>query len=190
MIAFAGDTASAERAIAPLRALATPLADLVKPGPYVSMYPPEDPNYRPTAIGRTMFVDSIDGKAAEAIVEHLSKSDATMRVAQLRALGGAMARVPSDATAFAHRSKPMLVNVAVFYQGDADREARLPWVTEFARTLQPGKDSAYVGFLTDDGQDRIHAAYPGSTWDRLTRVKSAYDPTNLFSRNQNIPPAP
>ena len=190
MIAFAGDAASAERAIAPLRSLATPLADLVKPGPYVSMYPPEDPSYRPTAIGRTMFVDTIDARAAETIVEYLSKSDATMRVAQLRALGGAMARVPSSTTAFAHRSKPMLVNVAVFYQGDADREARLPWVTEFARTLQPRDESAYVGFLTDDGQARIHAAYPGSTWDRLTRVKSAYDPTNLFRRNQNVPPAP
>jgi FAD/FMN-containing dehydrogenase len=101
-----------------------------------------------------------------------------------------MARVPSDATAFAHRSKPMLVNVAVFYQGDADRAARLPWVTEFARTLQPRDESAYVGFLTDDGQARIHAAYPGSTWDRLAGIKSAYDPGNLFRRNQNIPPVP
>ena len=189
MIAFAGDDASAEQAIAPLRSLATPLADMVKPGPYTSMYPPEDPNYRPTAIGRTLFVDSIDARAAGTIVEYLSRSDATMRVAQLRALGGALARVPSDATAFAHRSKPMLVNVAVFYQGEADREARRPWVTEFARTLQPGDDSAYVGFLTDDGQARIRAAYPGSTWDRLTKIKSAYDPANLFRRNQNIPPA-
>ena len=71
--------------------------------------------------------------AAETIFEYLSKSDATMRVAQLRALGGAMARVPADATAYAHRAKPMLVNVAAFYQGEADRErAEAAWVTEFA----------------------------------------------------------
>ena len=62
------------------------------------------------------------------------------------------------------------------------------WVTEFARGLQPHEDGAYVGFLTDDGQDRIRAAYPGVTWDRLTRIKSIYDPTNLFRLNQNIQP--
>ena len=103
-------------------------------------------------------------------------------------VSGAFARVPSDATAFAHRSKPMLVNVAAFYQGAADREVRRSWVTEFARTLQPGDQSAYVGFLTDDGEKRIRGAYPGATWDRLTKIKATYDPGNLFRVNQNIPP--
>lgn len=188
-IAFAGDDEAAKRAIAPFRSLATPLADMVKAGPYLSMYPPEDPDYRPTAIARTMFVNGIDSPAAATIFEYLSKSDATVRVAQLRALGGAAARVPSDATAYAHRSKPMLVNVAAFYQGDADRDVRKAWVTEFARTLQPNDDSAYVGFLGDDGPARIRSAYPGATWDRLTRVKATYDPDNVFRLNQNIPPA-
>ena len=187
-VAFAGDDESAKRAIAPFRSLATPLSDMVKPGPYVAMYPPEDPNYHPTAIARTMFVNSIDADRAALIIDTLSKSDATIRVAQIRALGGAMARVPGDATAFAHRTKPMLLNVAAFYQGEAERELRKAWVTEFARGLQPNEDSAYVGFLNDDGQDRIRAAYPGATWDRLTRIKSAYDPTNLFRLNQNIQP--
>ena len=162
---------------------------MVKPGPYLAMYPPEDPSYRPTAVGRTMFVDSIDASRADRIFEYLSKSDAAMRVTQLRALGGAFARVPADATAYAHRSKPMLVNVAAFYQGEADREVRRSWATEFARTLQPDDDAAYVGFLTDDGEARIRAAYPGQTWDRLTRIKAIYDPTNLFRLNQNIPPS-
>jgi hypothetical protein len=187
-IAYAGDEASAERAIAPFRALATPLADMVKPGPYLSMYPPEDPSYKPTAVGRTLFVDSIDAWCAQLIFDYISTSDAPMRVAQLRALGGAMARVPSDATAYAHRSKRVLVNVAAFYQGEADRDARKAWATEFARALQPNDESAYVGFLADDGPARIRGAYPGATWDRLTKIKSQYDPANLFRLNQNIPP--
>jgi len=187
-VAFAGNDDAAARAIAPFRSLATPLADLVKPGPYLSMYPPEDPSYRPTAVARTMFVDSIDLAKAELILDRLSKSDATMRVAQLRPLGGALARVPADATAYAHRSKPMLVNVAAFYQGAADREVRRAWVSEFKRALKPDDESAYVGFLTDDGPSRIRAAYPGTTWDRLSRVKAAYDQTNVFRLNQNVPP--
>lgn len=188
-IAFAGDDDAAVRAIAPFRSLATPLADMVKPGPYLAMYPPEDPNYRPTAVARTMFVNGIDLRAAKTIHEYLSNSDATMRVAQLRVLGGAMARVPADATAFAHRSKAMLVNVAAFYQGDAERETRRAWVSKFANALQPRDDGAYVGFLTDDGPARIRSAYPGATWDRLARIKATYDPANLFRLNQNIPPA-
>jgi len=187
-IAFAGDDTAATRAIAPFRALATPHADMVKAGPYLAMYPPEDPNYRPTAVARTLFIDGIDQERAETIFTYLSKSDAKMRVAQIRALGGAMARVPADATAFAHRSKPMLVNVAAFYDGEVDREIRRPWVTELARVLQPTDEAAYVGFLTDDGPSRLRATYAGATWDRLAKVKATYDPGNVFRLNQNVPP--
>ena len=186
-MAFAGDDAAAQRALAPFRSLATPLADLVKPSAYSAMYPPEDPNYRPTAVARTMCSSGIDLAAARTIYKYLSESDAKMRVAQIRPLGGAMARVASDTTAYAHRDKPMLVNLAAFYQSDAERAARQTWVTEFARAVQPTDDSAYVGFLTDDGPARLRAVYPGPTWERLRRVKLAYDPTNLFRLNQNIP---
>jgi hypothetical protein len=187
-LAFAGDDDAARRAIAPFRSLAPPLADLVRPAPYATMYPPEDPSYRPTAVSRTMFVNGIDAAAAGTIFDYLARSDAPMRVAQLRALGGAMARVPADATAYAHRAKPMLVNVAAFYQGEPERAQRAAWVEEFARTLQPNDDAAYVGFLSDDGPARIRGAYPAANWDRLTRIKAMYDPTNLFRLNQNIPP--
>jgi FAD/FMN-containing dehydrogenase len=187
-MAFAGDDEAAQHALAPFRALATPYADLVKPGPYGAMYPPEDPNLRPMAVSRTMFVDSIALPTAATIVEHLSKLDGGMRAVQLRALGGAMARVSPEATAFAHRSKRMLVNVAAFHQG-SDREARRAWVLELAHAIQPNEAGAYVGFLGDDGDARIRSAYPGSTGDRLARIKAVYDPTNLFRLNQNIAPA-
>ena len=188
MLAFAGDPDAAERALAPFRSLATPLADLVKEMPYAGMYPPEDPDAHPTAIGRTLFVDGVDHALAETIFDYLSKSDATIRVAQLRVLGGAVARVAPEATAYAHRSQPMLVNVAAFYDGPEDRAARDAWVKEFARAVQPDETGAYVGFLGDEGAARVQSAYPPATWDRLSRVKSMYDPTNLFRLNQNVPP--
>jgi FAD/FMN-containing dehydrogenase len=188
-LVYAGPTEGGERTVAPFRALATPLADLVRPMRYPEIYPPQEEGFHPTAVTRTMFVDAIDRDVAETIIEHLQTSDAPMRAAQLRVLGGAMARVPADATAFAHRASPIMVNLAAVYDGAADRALREAWISEFSAALREGHGGAYVNFLGDEGPARVRQAYPGPTWDRLVEVKRRYDPTNLFRRNQNIPPA-
>jgi FAD/FMN-containing dehydrogenase len=141
------------------------------------------------AISRTLFVDKVDLAVAESIVAHLDASDAQMKVAQLRVLGGAVSRVPADATAYAHRNARIMVNVATFYSGAEDHDRRKAWVEDFAALLRQGDDGAYVNFLADEGEERIRAAYPGATWDRLAAIKARYDPDNVFRRNQNIPPA-
>jgi FAD/FMN-containing dehydrogenase len=187
LLCYAGPAEAGQRAVAPFRALATPIVDMVRPMRYPEMFPPEDASYHPTAVARTMFVDSIDRGVAETIVAYLEASDASIRVAQLRVLGGAMARVPVEATAFAHRASRIMVNVAAFYDGPADRAVREAWVSDFAAALRQRDAGAYVNFLGDEGEARIRAAYPGPTWDRLAAIKSRYDPTNLFRLNQNIP---
>jgi len=189
LMAYAGDPASSERALAPFRALATPITDMLRSMPYPALYPPEVPGYRPKAVVRTMFLDHVDRDVATTVVDTLEASDAQMRVAQLRVLGGAMARVPADATAFAHRRAKIMATLTVFF-GDADDKAlRTAWVTDFAAALEQGDVGAYVNFLGDEGADRVRAAYPGPTWDRLVAVKTKYDPENLFRLNQNVPPA-
>jgi hypothetical protein len=100
-----------------------------------------------------------------------------------------MARVPAEATAFAHRSARIMVNVAALYERPDQAPEHEPWVTDFTAALRQGGGGAYVGFLGEEGERRIHEAYPGSTWDRLVAIKGRYDPTNLFRLNQNIPPA-
>jgi FAD/FMN-containing dehydrogenase len=162
---------------------------MVAPMAYPGMYPPDDPGYRPTAISLTSFADHIGGAEAELILERLAASDAPLRVAQLRVLGGAIARVPADVTAYAHRSSRIMVNVAAFYEGERDRPAKEAWVTGFSTALHQGDDGAYVNFVGDEGEARVRAAYPGATWDRLAAVKARYDPDNVFRRNANIPPA-
>lgn len=188
LMCYAGASEAGERAIAPFRALATPIVDMVRPISYPEMYPPEDGSYHPTAVGSTLFMDDIDRSAADLILDRLSASDAPMRVAQLRVLAGAMARVSIDDTAFAHRTRRIMVNVAAFYNGIEDQAERQSWVLDFAAALQQGDSAAYVNFLGDEGEARIRAAYPGATWERLRKVKACYDPTNLFHLNQNIPP--
>lgn len=188
VLVYAGDAKSGERTIAPFRALAAPITDMVKPMSYPEIYAPEKGEYHPVAASRTMFVDKIDRSVVEMILDRLSSSKAMMAVAQLRVLGGAMSRVPVDATAFAHRNARIMVNLAALYENLADKQTHEVWVADFAEALQQADHGAYVNFLGEDGEARIRAAYPGSTWERLRRIKTLYDPTNLFRLNQNIPP--
>jgi FAD/FMN-containing dehydrogenase len=191
MLVYAGDIATGESVIAPFRAIAKPLADMLKPMRYPEIYPAEEGGgeYHPVAAARTLFMDSTDRSTADTILNYLQASTASMVVAQLRVLGGAMARVPAEATAFAHRKSRIMVNVAALYEKPDEKPTHEVWANDFAAVLRQGDGGAYVNFLGDEGEARIRAAYPGQTWDRLRSIKARYDPTNLFRLNQNIPPA-
>ena len=187
MLVYAGEVGAGERAVAPFRALATPLADTVGPKPYPEMYEPTGPGPE-EEVARSLFIDSIDSRVAETIVEHLQASTAQMAVAQLRVLGGAMARVPAEATAFAHRKRRIMVALGAVYEHREEEAVHEDWVTGFAAALGQGDAGVYANFLGDEGEARVREAYPGSTWDRLAAIKGRYDPTNLFRLNQNIAP--
>ena len=187
MLAYAGDEEDGARAIAPLRALATPIADMVRPMPYPELFPPADEDHHPVAASRTLFLDHVDHEHAETIVDRIEASPAPVAAAQLRVLGGAVARVPADATAYAHRDRRVMVNVAAMYSNPGDRPTNEAWVSDLSSELAQD-ESGYVGFLGDEGEARVRMAYPGSTWDRLREVKRQYDPDNVFRLNQNIPP--
>jgi FAD/FMN-containing dehydrogenase len=186
--AYVGPVDQGEQVIAPFRALAEPLADMVRPMRYPELYEGPEPEARFGA-GTNFFADSLEPAAAEAMLEQLPKSTAPMRAVQLRVLGGALARVPNDATAFAHRDRGLFVNVAAMYVDAGEKDTHDAWINGLANSL--GKDGAggYVGFLGEEDEATIRAAYPGATWDRLREVKRRYDPDNLFHLNHNIPPA-
>jgi FAD/FMN-containing dehydrogenase len=190
LVCYAGDAGAGERALAPFRALATPIADMVQPMPYTGLFQGGDDIEVVEESARSVFLDAVDRATAEAVVEHLQASTAPMAVAQLRVLGGAMARVPVEATAFAHRDRRIMAAVGAVYEHAADRPTHEAWVDGFAAALRQGDLGVYVNFLGNEGPDRVHEAYPGPTWDRLVEVKRRYDPDNLFRLNQNIPPAP
>jgi FAD/FMN-containing dehydrogenase len=188
-MAYAGPADEAERVLAPFRALATPVADMVRPMDYGGVYPPDDPSFRPIPAIRTQYLQGVDLGTAETIVERLTNHDAPMAGVQLRALGGAMARVPADATAYGHRDKRVMANVMMVAESLERLPDRTAWVEEVAARLNQGDDAVYAGFLAEEGEARVRAGYPAATWERLTRVKAEHDPDNLFRVNQNIPPA-
>jgi FAD/FMN-containing dehydrogenase len=177
-----------ERAVAPLRELAEPLADMVHAMPYPGLFEGEGP--KPVfAKFHNMYVDGIDASAAEAILEGLEAATAPMAVTQIRVLGGAVDRVPTGATAYAHRGRPVMAHVAAMYQEASEAEAHGAWASGLAAQLSNGESAAYSGFVGDEGEARVREAYPAATWERLARAKAQYDPDNVFRLNQNIPPS-
>jgi FAD/FMN-containing dehydrogenase len=171
LLAYAGDLEAGERAMAPFRALAAPIADLIRPMRYPEIYQRTQGGPRPAQeAARSMFLDAVDRRPVETIVEHLQAATAPLAVAQLRALGGAMARVPAEATAFAHRARPVMAAIGAVWERPEEAAVHEAWVTGFAAALRQGDAGVYVGFLGDEGDARIREAYPGSTWNRLVAV--------------------
>ena len=190
LMVYTGPIEAGERAAAEFRSLATPIVDMVGTMAYPEIYQftDEAPEIK-NEVARSLFVDEVDLAGAEAIIEHLHQTSAPIAVAQLRVLGGAMARIANEATAFAHRQKRIMVAVGLVYDDAGEGDLHRDWVNRLTAVLARGGPGVYVGFLGDEGEQRIREAYPGSTWDRLVEVKTKYDPTNLFHLNQNVPPS-
>ena len=183
-----GSADDGERAVAPLRALATPIADMVGPMRYRDLlFADELPPHRMAV--RTSFLDGVDHDAAGRILDLLGTSTAMMSSVQLRSLGGAMARVPAEATAFAHRDRRILAMAGAMYGDPAEAPEHEAWVAAAADAIADGTTGAYVNFLGESEQHRLRETYPGPTWDRLAAIKTRYDHTNLFRLNHNVPPA-
>jgi FAD/FMN-containing dehydrogenase len=189
LLVYSGDPEIGESVVAPFRELAIPLHDMVEPGRYAAIYEEEEAGPPPGVFAvRNFFVDDIDPAAAEMIVEQVNASTAAMAVTQIRVLGGAISRIPDEASAYAHRQRPIMVNVASMFLQSDEAETHEAWVDGLATALGDNGE-AYVNFIGDEGQPRVRQAYPGQTWERLREVKHRYDPANLFRLNQNIPPA-
>lgn len=103
-------------------------------------------------------------------------------------LGGAVSRVGAMDTAYNYRSAPYLLNVHTRWENAADDEKMIGWARKLYEDSKPYADGVYVNFMSDEGQERVHDAYPKETWDKLVALKRKYDPDNCFRMNQNITP--
>jgi FAD/FMN-containing dehydrogenase len=188
-LVYSGNLEHGQHALAPLRALATPLADAITPMPYQQMYAAEGPGPERVRIAtRSMFLDELGERAAATIFERMQAPPSPITAVQIRVLGGAMARVPADATAFAHRERRMMVTFGAGYQDPDQAASHEAWVADSLAAMRPSAHGVHVSFLGEEGTARIREAYPDETYERLVAIKRRYDPTNLFRVNQNIAP--
>lgn len=182
------DEAAAQAAIQPLRELGdTPVSDDVKAKPYYEMLeegmPPGDMVIRV----RNGFVKDFNDEVVKAITEHFGTPGTPFL--QIRAVGGAMNDVPSDATAFAHRDAEAFLVMPAFAPAGSTDEAANELADKLWAPLKPFTHGAYVNFLTDAHQESVELVYPPQTLARLRKIKAEYDPANVFHRNVNIKPA-
>jgi FAD/FMN-containing dehydrogenase len=189
---YVGDLDAGQRALTPLRTLAgrTPLADTTGPTPYPSLYDLTATSAvsRPHAI-RNAYLSELTDETIDIVLDFVGRATSPFSIVALRELGGAMARVPADATAFAHRDKAFYLAADNAWENDPQPERHIAWTEDLWRAVAPHTDGAYAGFLGDEGDDRVRAAYPPATYARLATIKRRYDPTNLFRFTPNVQPA-
>lgn len=187
VIVHAGALDIAETEIEQFRKLATPLVDDVGRVRYASMFEEEPPGATAVSV-RGFLSDEFTLDDAETAIAAVESSPGDASVIQIRVLGGAVASVAANATAFAHRDRTMIVNVVSAYEDPDNRAESEEWVEALGRRLQHGGPGAYANFHADDSPDAVRELYPGETWERLVDVKTKHDPDNTFSSNHNIPP--
>jgi FAD/FMN-containing dehydrogenase len=135
---------------------------------------------------QTRFLRQLDESTAAVVLDRLATARSWLRLVQFRVLGGAVAAVRADETAYAHRAAPILATILHGDEQDpafADR-----WTRRVAADLDQGIAGAYVNFLGPRDASRADLAYPGTTLRRLRQIKAAHDPHNVFRHNINITP--
>jgi Berberine and berberine like len=140
---------------------------------------------------RMMFADDLSDEALDAALSAMKRASSPFSLIQFRGLGGAMAQVGNDATAFAHRELRFFVAIiGLWLDASEDPAVHEAWTAALWRTFHLEGNGVYVNFLEVEGPDRVREAYPPATYARLAAIKRRYDPGNLFRFNQNVPPTP
>ena len=187
---YAGPVEEGEAVVRPLKACAPPVLDLCEPKPYVehqAMFDPSFPHGRWYYM-RACDVATLSDEVIDIAVDHSRQIQSELTAFPIWQLGGAVARVPEEETAFNGRSAGHTFNITATTATADGFDAEREWVRNFWTALEPHHTSVYVNFLMDEGQERIRQAYGPEKYARLQALKQKYDPDNFFRLNQNIPP--
>jgi FAD/FMN-containing dehydrogenase len=190
-ICYAGDPATGEKLIEPLRGFGTPHGEHVGVQPYVAWQQAFDPLLVKGARNywKSHNFTRLSEGAIDAIVEYASKLPSPHCEIFVGTIGGQTTKVAPDAMAYSSRDANYVMNVHGRWETAAEDESVINWAREFFAKSRPfSSGGAYINFMTEEETDRVASAY-GPAYDRLVQLKKKYDPTNFFRMNQNIKPA-
>jgi Berberine and berberine like len=188
---WAGDLAEADAAVAPLASLGEPVFDAFGPIPWVALQSMID-GTAPHGLHQRNFalhLETLSGGAIDALVERFAHFTHPMTHVVLTLLGGAVADIAPDATAFPHRDGSWVAWTIGMWAPDEDGAPHADWIASLRTALRPhAADGVYVNALDGGPGERVRSAY-GANWDRLVELKRAWDPENVFRLNANVDPS-
>ncbi len=190
---YAGPVAEGVQVLAPLRSLTPPTIDALVPKPYAAhqkMFDPALPHGR-HYYWKSHKLGPLTDEIIDIVVERAAQITSPLSTVAIFTLGGAIARVPEESTAFPNRDASHDLNiVAAWMPDDPEPDRHIEWVRSFFAALEPHSRGVYVNFTSDDTPERVRTgAYGPGQWARLVDLKSTFDPTNFFRFNANIPPS-
>lgn len=191
VLLWAGAAADGERVIAPLRALASPIGEMVRPVPYVMLQSSLDAGapHGMHYYWKSHRVAGLSDAVIDQLTDGASRITSPMSQIGIWAVGGAASGIDAGATAVGAREVGFELNVVgTWTPNDPDPARHVSWVRESWETLRPSSVGMYVNFVSDEGAAGVAAAY-GARVERLTALKDRIDPTNFFRMNANIPPS-
>ncbi len=174
-----------------MRGFGRPLEDLIEPMSYREVQTAFDAAFPwgGKHYWKSLNLNQLPGDALDTMVSFVKAAPSRQPMVFLERFGGAVARVPDDATAFGHRDAEWDLVIAAIWSEDAEQEAHIEWARSFFEAMQPySTESVYVNYLSEEGEERVRAAYGSEHYARLVEIKRAYDPRNIFRNNQNIRP--
>ena len=192
VVCYAGDVADGEAVLAPLREFGPPPLDLLGPMPYTAV---QDLITEANPHGRRNywsadFLDELPDEAVDTLVAHAVASVSPHTQILLAAGGGAIARVPEEATAFGVRTAPFNVHYLSMWEDAADDDVNIAYTKKIAGAMKPWTSGrVYLNYIGDEGPGRVESSFGAEKYARLQELKTTWDPNNLFSHNQNIKPA-
>ncbi|MDQ4096998.1 MAG: FAD-binding oxidoreductase, partial [Actinomycetota bacterium] len=187
---YSGNVAEGERVLQPLKEFGSPVLDLCVPKPYLAHQKMFDPSFRH---GNWYYVRSCDVAALtedviDIMAEYGQQITSPITSIALWQMGGAVARIDDNATAFNGRHAGFTFNINGNSETADGFEDQRRWARRYWDSLAPHHTSVYVNFLMEEGEERVRQAYGTEKYDRLKALKRKYDPTNFFRLNQNISP--
>ncbi len=191
-LCYAGDTEKGKQAVAPLRSLGKPLADVVGPHPFAGWQAAFDPLLAPGARNYWKSHDFVElsDAAIGILIDYAGRLPSPDCEIFLGQLGGAINRVPAQATAYPHRNVEFVMNVHGRWSETSQDPPCIAWTRELFQAMSPhATGGVYVNFMPEDEAQRVRVGAYGANYERLAKLKATYDPGNLFRHNQNIPPA-
>jgi FAD/FMN-containing dehydrogenase len=190
MACYAGDVDEGEEVLRPMRGFGSPVLDLFAPKPYVVHQQMFDPSFRHGCwyYVRSCDVAALTDEVIGVVAEHGRRITSPLSSIALWQMGGAVARVADDATAFSGRSAGFTFNINGNTATADGFDDQRQWARDYWTALAPFHTGVYVNFLMEEGGTRVRQAYGDAAYQRLSALKRRYDPSNLFRLNQNIPP--